>query len=278
MSARFLLIDGYNLMHAAGMARLQYGPGDLQRCRERLLRYLATHLSPAETARALVIFDAREPPPDRPSRLIVHGMTVLFANPGGDADVALQEALAEHPAPRRVTLVSSDHALQQAARRHRADYVDSEDFISTLAERRRRGPAAPSSDANEKPSDQLTAAEAEHWSCYFGDLSNLLTTEERGAEESGPKQSPEQDVHPSRDTGQHLASTHSRQQRRRSRRSPEPAQKESSKGVGDIDFWMQVFRGLPEADELAAQGDRAADLENWFSDRKDNQPPRKRTD
>ena len=29
---RDLVIDGYNLMHAAGLARATYGPGDLERC------------------------------------------------------------------------------------------------------------------------------------------------------------------------------------------------------------------------------------------------------
>ena len=38
---RDLLIDGYNLMHAAGFARVRYGPGDLERCRLRLLNLVA---------------------------------------------------------------------------------------------------------------------------------------------------------------------------------------------------------------------------------------------
>src|SRR5437868_5530965 len=100
MPARFLLIDGYNLLHAAGMGRSEYGPGDLQRCRERLLRYLAGKLSAAEIARATVVFDARDPPPDRPSRQTVRGIKVVFANPGGDADVVIQDWLSHHSSPK----------------------------------------------------------------------------------------------------------------------------------------------------------------------------------
>ena len=59
MPARFLLIDGYNLLYAAGMGRATYGPGDLQRSRAQLLRYLFSKLTPAEIARTTIIFDAR---------------------------------------------------------------------------------------------------------------------------------------------------------------------------------------------------------------------------
>src|SRR5690349_20885382 len=45
MSAGILLIDGYNLLHAAGMAQHDYGPGDLLRCRTRLLKWLLEKLS-----------------------------------------------------------------------------------------------------------------------------------------------------------------------------------------------------------------------------------------
>ncbi len=37
MSARDLIIDGYNLMYAAGYCQVEYAAGDLMRCRARLL-------------------------------------------------------------------------------------------------------------------------------------------------------------------------------------------------------------------------------------------------
>jgi len=283
VSSRFLLIDGYNLMHAAGMARVQYGPGDLQRCRDRLLRHLASHLSPAEITRTLVVFDAREPPPERPSRLVLHGVQVLFANPGGDADVVIQESLAEHSTPRRLTLVSSDHVLQRAARQHRADYVDSEDFFSTLSARRHRDASREGADPDEKPSSQLSAAEAEHWSQYFGDLSGLLSAEQHASEEPEPRPSRAPDAAPSADAGEAPVPAPAGHQRRRARRSSKPIQqKEGPKGLGDLDFWMQVFRGLPEAGELA-QGPASLtgpnpDLEAWLDDPAEGHSRRKRKD
>ena len=50
MAAPFHIIDGYNLLHAAGLGRPTYGPGDLQRVRNRLLSHLRTHLAAAERA------------------------------------------------------------------------------------------------------------------------------------------------------------------------------------------------------------------------------------
>lgn len=170
MPARFLLIDGYNLLYAAGMGRATCGPGDLQRCRAELLRYLFSKLTPAEIARTTIIFDARLPPPDRPSRLVVSGLQVVFANPGGDADVVIAEFLAHHSAPRQLTLVSSDHELQAAARRHKAKFVDSDAFVDELERRRRTAATAAVGLPDAKEEGKLSAAQMEYWLKIFGDI------------------------------------------------------------------------------------------------------------
>lgn len=168
MPARFLLIDGYNLLYAAGMGRATYGPGDLQRCRGRLLRYLFAKLSPAETSRATVIFDARHPPPDLPSQQTISGLKVMFANPGGDADVAITNFLDHHSAPRQLTLVSSDHQLQRAARRCGSKFVDSDVFFEQLEHRHRRTPKAAQFDPKED--GKLSPAQVAYWMKIFGDI------------------------------------------------------------------------------------------------------------
>ena len=40
MLRHYLVIDGYNLMHACGLARKSYGPGQLRQCRVQLVRHL----------------------------------------------------------------------------------------------------------------------------------------------------------------------------------------------------------------------------------------------
>ncbi|MGQ0633092.1 MAG: NYN domain-containing protein [Planctomycetaceae bacterium] len=255
MPARFLLIDGYNLMHAAGMARETYGPGDLKRCRERLLRYLAHKLTPAQIERTTVVFDARDPPGDRPARQNIGGLTVLFAGAGGDADLAIQEWLDQHSAPKRVTVVSSDHALQRAARRRGAQYVDSEPFFETL--KRRRAGSHRAVD-EEKPERAVSDTEAARWSAHVGDLADLAP---EAADNSAPPDTmpgPEgsaktpdaaraQDAAPAKKT-------------RRSRHQPRRSDKDSA---DDLAYWMSVFGSLREASELNRQRPEA-ELEKWL--------------
>jgi uncharacterized protein len=139
MPRRFLIIDGYNLMHAAGLARRTYAPGQLQRCRTQLLRYLASHLAAPERERTTVVFDAGEAPPDLPRQTMAAGMRVCFASPGKEADDTIEELIAAHSSPRQIRLVSSDHRLQRSARRRRGEFVDSEVFAAELEH---RGPVA----------------------------------------------------------------------------------------------------------------------------------------
>src|SRR3990172_7842792 len=135
MSAPFLLIDGYNLLHAAGMARKRYATGQLEGARRQLLIFLARHLTVPERARTTVVFDAGDAPADVPRQMVVEEMSVVFATPGGDADAAIEQMLLAHSAPRQVRVVSSDHRLQKAARRRRADFVDSDHFVAELEHR-----------------------------------------------------------------------------------------------------------------------------------------------
>lgn len=263
MPARFLLIDGYNLLHAAGMGRQDYGPGDLQRCRERLLRYLAEKLRPAEIERTIVIFDARDPPPDRPSEQVFRKLKILFANPGGDADVVIQQWLDDHSAPKRVTLVSSDHVLQRAARRRRAEFVDSETFFEQLERRRPREGVAGAGrhDApDSKPADSLSAAEAAHWMQFFGDLSAIsepdpLETNKPSADEVA---------------GKHGGGEGKRQdapRRKRKRKKPDGTKRRGHISADDVSYWMEVFGKLPEAQELGrGKSISQADLERWLEE------------
>jgi hypothetical protein len=175
MLRRYLIIDGYNLMHARGLARRTYGPGQLERCRSRLVRFLAQHLSGRERERTTIVFDAGEAPPDLPRRSVAEGMTVCFASPGKEADDTIEELIAAHSAPRQIRLVSSDHRLQRSVRRRRGAFVDSEEFVAELD---RRGPVSESSEDSPAlesgQSDKAAAGagmDAEKWLRIFVDSS-----------------------------------------------------------------------------------------------------------
>ena len=69
-----LIIDGYNLMYAAGVVGPR--PGGLARSRQALLNILAAAIEPEERPRTTVVFDAADAPPGLPHEMKHRGMTV----------------------------------------------------------------------------------------------------------------------------------------------------------------------------------------------------------
>ncbi len=171
MAGFFLIIDGYNLMHAWGLARNRYGPGDLQRLRERFLNELAGGLTAEERSRTTIVFDAGdEAPKDQATSQCYETMRIVFALKEEDADARIEQLVSEHSAPRQIRVVSSDRRLQTAARKRRGQFVTSEQFFS---ERKRAGnrPDTPplSRDLETKSTGELTEAELAEWLEIFGE-------------------------------------------------------------------------------------------------------------
>jgi len=259
MSAGILLIDGYNLLHAAGMAQSDYRPGELLRCRTRLLTFLVNQLSPAEIRETTIVFDARDPPPDRPSQVVVSGLKILFANPGGDADILIQEWLARHPSPRRVRLVSSDRVLQRAARACGSKFIGSADFFQDLERRgRSTGQGRTVALANDaKPSLKTSPGETAYWMRIFGGITVAETdADDAPVAPAAPVAIPK--------AKREIATG------RRPWRSPEPHSSDDSKptrGTADeLAYWMDVFGDQPSSGSTAASSHalRLADLESWL--------------
>ncbi len=140
-----VLIDGYNLLHAAGLAKPRYAAGELQRRRARLLGRLHDLMADEQLARTTIIFDARlNPPPERPDPP-AGPVTVIFSPRDREADDVVEELLARHATPRQVLVVSSDHRLHRAARRRGATAIDSERFLDQLeVDQQLPGPTAAS--------------------------------------------------------------------------------------------------------------------------------------
>lgn len=132
MARNFLIIDGYNLMHAAGLGRTRYGPGDLKRCRSRLLKQLENSLAESALADTIVVFDGASVSPSDTETSSTSAMKVRYSPTGSDADTEIERLLRNHSSPRQVIIVSSDHRLHKAARARRALAMDSEDFWRLL--------------------------------------------------------------------------------------------------------------------------------------------------
>src|SRR5262249_53447104 len=106
MPQAFFLIDGYNLMHAVGLARKRYGPGELEKGRERFLGYLGGRLTEEERTRTVVVFDAGDASVDGPRVIKRRGMRIEFAPSDSDADTRIEQLIAKHSAPRQLNVVS----------------------------------------------------------------------------------------------------------------------------------------------------------------------------
>lgn len=158
-----LLIDGYNLMYAAGIVGPP-GRGDrgLERSRAALIQFVAGTLEPGDKSSAVVVFDAAGAPPGLPHTLVIDGVTVRFAKGYDDADELLEELIATDTTPRRLTVVSSDHRVQRAARRRRATAVDS-DVWYDAALRKRANRTSNSAEELSKPGASVNDAEVEFW-------------------------------------------------------------------------------------------------------------------
>jgi predicted RNA-binding protein with PIN domain len=175
-----LLIDGYNLLHVTALVG-RAGSG-LQGSREALLRFLTAALDDAERAQTTIVFDAADVPPGLP-RLVTHeGMTVRYSSEYPDADALIEELIAANNVPRSLTVVSSDHRLQRAARRRRAKFYDSDQWFADRArERSRQNRPTPKT---AKPSANLTPDEVDYW------LAEFKSAAEESQGESPSKPSP----------------------------------------------------------------------------------------
>ncbi|MCE5267123.1 MAG: NYN domain-containing protein [Planctomycetaceae bacterium] len=167
-----ILIDGYNLLHATGIAGHGSGPGGLERSRLALLNFLAHSLDPADVPHTTVVFDAHDAPAGLPKTVQHRGITVRFAIGYETADALIEELIRAASAPRRLVVVSGDREVQRAATRRRAKAVDSEAwFMELLRARQHRRDAEAETPA--RPAVPLLQEDVEYWVRQFGGESLL---------------------------------------------------------------------------------------------------------
>src|SRR5262245_489076 len=158
------LIDGYNLAHALGLAKRELPKGGLERARKEFLDWLVEQRAGQE---ALVVFDAVHSARRGSEDEAYKNIRVRFV-PGKLADDVIEELIAAEPAPGRLTVVSNDRRLLQAAIRRGcrawtcADYIDA--LIEATTDRSQPSPSSPL-DKPERPSPE----ETDRWLREFGD-------------------------------------------------------------------------------------------------------------
>src|SRR5437868_15285637 len=107
------LIDGYNLMFAAGLMGERLGPDRFRKVRHRFLNNLAATLGPVEAHLTTVVFDANDAPDHVPASTSHKGISVIFAVDHASADERIEDLIAHHSSPKTLTVVSSDHRIQK---------------------------------------------------------------------------------------------------------------------------------------------------------------------
>ena len=128
-----LLIDGYNIVAPIAPSR-NPNPRWLEENRNVLLRDLTDHLDEPIRERTCVVFDAANPPKNRPNEYVHRGILVRFAVGYLSADELLHEIIGGHHTPKRLMVVSSDHRVQMSASRRGAKFFDSQPWIDDLTD------------------------------------------------------------------------------------------------------------------------------------------------
>ncbi len=138
MARRYLIIDGYNFLHATGLLAGRVTPALLEQARRRMFALLESRLSAGERERTRIVFDVRRNRGGVPPRQSAAGMTIHNAVEHADADTLIEQLIREHAAPKQLLVVSGDHRLHRAARARKARAIDSEDFYAQLLQRPHR--------------------------------------------------------------------------------------------------------------------------------------------
>ncbi|MFO0972371.1 MAG: NYN domain-containing protein [Phycisphaerae bacterium] len=155
-----VLIDGYNLLHAARV----HVRGSTHLSRSQLCRMLGAWAQ-AGSHKVVIVFDGRGPEGALAEQLSDPRIEVRQSGAERDADTWLSEHLRQYAGARDACLVSSDRAIQRAARSRRTKCVESDDFFGQLLADLRSGPP-PSEPAEKREGLQEEARDA--WLVEFG--------------------------------------------------------------------------------------------------------------
>jgi len=184
-----LIIDGYNLLYAAGLVGSVDGEGSFEGERRALLDALLAVIDPKELTQTVVVFDSAKAPPGLPRMYHHQQITVRFATGYTDADEMIEELIQEHHAPKRLTVVSSDHRVQRAARRRKAKAIDSDSWFRLMRQTRarRREEEAKQPPLPKRPTaPAIPESEVSEWVEFFG----TIDVEALAPHEDSPPASP----------------------------------------------------------------------------------------
>lgn len=176
-----LIIDTYNALHVTGVLPPELAVGDP----EALASLIASSRFGGDAV--WLVCDGVPRAASRAGRIVIEG-----AGPGRSADDHIAAFLDRSSAPRRLTVVTSDRAIQRKAKSRGADWMKSEEFLAILAEDARRarpsrGRPAPPSPRRSVP---LDAREVAGWMKLFEITSEQAAVEGAARAPARPQREP----------------------------------------------------------------------------------------
>ena len=154
-----IIIDGHNLLWSIGEMSKDSEPiSDVQLCRI-VSRYLKLVGENGE-----MVFDGTGPP-QKTSFDNLNNLEVIFCGFGTEADTIIEDKIRANSAPKRLTVVSSDRRLRDAARSRRAVSMKSEMFWGNIRKELRRKKRANEPAAKQKG---ISEGETKQWLEFFG--------------------------------------------------------------------------------------------------------------
>ena len=202
-----IIIDGYNLLHAAGLVRGKLIGKQLEGARLRLLKRLAYQMTKDQRASTTVVFDAKAMLVVSTREELIEGFRVFYPEPGHEADELIEQMIAHDPDPHRLRVVSSDRRLHRAARERMATAINSDRFLDELDERRAAPeegspalvtrPPVPIPRENASPRSESTApaGDVDYWMKEFGEIEvpedvDLTAALEQSLSGAAPEETP----------------------------------------------------------------------------------------
>ena len=156
------LIDGYNLLHAIGLARTYGGRAGWDRARVQLLDWLADRHGPtsADVTVALDAQNARGPGVISETH---RGLRVL-RKPGRSADDLIEDLVTAESSPETLTVVSNDARVRSAAARRGCRHLKCGEYVDVLMTPPRPTTVEESTEKDETATPEELAA----WRKAFG--------------------------------------------------------------------------------------------------------------
>lgn len=126
------IVDGYNLLYQSPVMQTGSGAKFLQTQRHRLMTVLASLMNESDRNATLVVFDSSQSHGKSNLDDSIHGIKVRYAYEHLEADDLIEDIIEEHPQPQSLWVVSSDRRIQRAAKRRKAKFVDSREWLDSL--------------------------------------------------------------------------------------------------------------------------------------------------